>query len=350
MFAWLWSWRRVRASIRPAATANASGRSVAIAGDNINSPIGLNEEQVGRVLEETLDRKLSAISRAKGVPEAPLRAVLKKLGETRVPRAEIADRLANAADELLRLRADLTRLRNDRPEFAAIRARAAALIDSGEFDAARATLNEGRIAARALREEMSSIRGRFSRGRGAHRPVAVALRAACAKFVEAANLDPSDCWIWIELGDLWTIRGSLGEAEKAFFAARMIAATNGDDRDLSVSVRESRRRAGGAGRPRRRAEILPRQPRDQRPAGEIRSRQRRLAARSVGVVRQGRRRAGGAGRPRRRAEILPATSLAICRPAGEIRSRQCRLAARSLGVVQRESATCRRRRATSPAR
>ena len=45
--------------------------------------------------------------------------------------------------------------------------------------------------------------------------------------------------------------------------------------------------------------------RDQRAAGERRSRQRRLAARSVGVVRQGRRRAGGAGQPARGAEILP---------------------------------------------
>ena len=60
---------------------------------------------------------------AKGVPEAPLREVLKRLGETEVAEAEIPGRLAEAADELLRLRADLERLRNDRPEFAAIRAR-----------------------------------------------------------------------------------------------------------------------------------------------------------------------------------------------------------------------------------
>src|SRR5271155_163257 len=57
-------------------------------------------------------------SRAKGVPEAPLREVLKKLGEAEVAEAEIPERIAKAADELLQLRADLTRLRNDRPEFA----------------------------------------------------------------------------------------------------------------------------------------------------------------------------------------------------------------------------------------
>ena len=44
---------------------------------------------------------------AKGVPEAPLREVLKRLGETEVAEAEIPYRLAKAADELFRLRADL---------------------------------------------------------------------------------------------------------------------------------------------------------------------------------------------------------------------------------------------------
>ena len=45
--------------------------------------------------------------------------------------------------------------------------------------------------------------------------------------------------------------------------------------------------------------------------GEGRPRQRRLAARSVGVIRQGRRRAGGAGQSAGGAELLSATCLAI---------------------------------------
>ncbi len=98
-----------------------------------------------------------ATAEAKGVAEAPLREVLKRLGETEVAEAEIPDRLAKAADELLRLRADLARLSNDRPEFAAIRARASALIDKGDLDGADAAFTEGRIAARerALREAAS---------------------------------------------------------------------------------------------------------------------------------------------------------------------------------------------------
>jgi CheY-like chemotaxis protein len=106
---------------------------------------------LGRVLVETskkLNKALAETSQAKGVPEAPLREVLKRLGETEVAEAEIPDRLAKAADELLRLRADLARLTND-PKAAAIRARASTLLDKGDFDAARAALNEGfEIAAK----------------------------------------------------------------------------------------------------------------------------------------------------------------------------------------------------------
>jgi hypothetical protein len=107
------------------------------------------------------DDILRAVAKEKGVEEAPLRVVLKKLGADDTPLADIPARLNEAADELIRLRADLTRLRNDRPEFAAIRARALALIDKGEFDAARAELRKGREAARALREEISRSEAGF---------------------------------------------------------------------------------------------------------------------------------------------------------------------------------------------
>ena len=89
-----------------------------------------------------------ATAAAKGVAEAPLREVLKRLGETEVAEAEIPDRLAKAADELIQLRTDLNKPRNDAPEFTAIRARASALIDKGDLDAADAAFNEGRLAAR----------------------------------------------------------------------------------------------------------------------------------------------------------------------------------------------------------
>jgi hypothetical protein len=158
MLAWLLAWRRAKQPAQREVAASAAGLSVAISGDNTNSliQIGLNEDEVGRVLEEKLDRRLAEISRAKGVPEAPLHEVLKRLGETEGAEAEIPNRLAKAADELIRLRADLARLSNKRPEFAAIRARASALIDKGDFDAARAALNEGRERPRFARRGQSN--------------------------------------------------------------------------------------------------------------------------------------------------------------------------------------------------
>ena len=235
MFAWVRRWLNRRHSASGNPPVSAAEGSVAIGRDNINSPIrinspGLNEEGVRRVLRE----EIPGLAKAKGVPEAPLRAVLKKLGEKRVPTAEIPARLAAAADELIRLRDDLTRLRDDRPEFGAIRARASALIDQGEFDAARATLRQGRMAARALREELSRSEAGFLADEARIDKLQLNYEAACENFAEAARLDPGNCWIWIELGDLWTLRGSLAKAEKAFRAALKTAA-GGDERDLSVA-------------------------------------------------------------------------------------------------------------------
>jgi tetratricopeptide (TPR) repeat protein len=187
------------------------------------------------LLERQFGARLIETAEAKGVSEAPLREVLKRLGETEVAEAEIPERLAKAADELLRLRADLERLRNDRPEFAAIRARASALIDKGDFDAARATLNEGRLAARALREEIARSEAGFLADEARLDRLQLNYDAACAKFAEAARLDPGNVWLWIELGDLWIVRGSLVEAEKSFFAARKAAVASGDERGVLAS-------------------------------------------------------------------------------------------------------------------
>ena len=97
-----------------------------------------------------------------------------------------------------------------------------------------------------------------------------------------------------KIGNVQVAQGDLAGALKSYrdglaIADRLAKSDPGNagwQRDLSVSYEQGRRRAGGAGRPGGRAQVLPRQPRHQRPAGEIRSWQRRLAARSVGVVQQ----------------------------------------------------------------
>ena len=117
-------------------------------------------------------------------------------------------------------------------------------------------MNDGRLRARALREEIGRSEAGFLADEARVDRLQLNYDAACAKFAEAASLDPDNVWIWIELGDLWTTRGSLAEAAKAFFAARDAAARGGDDRDLAASHDKIGVRAGRAGRPRRRAEIL----------------------------------------------------------------------------------------------
>jgi hypothetical protein len=126
------------------------------------------------LLERQFAGQLAETAAAKGVPEAPLREVLKRLGETEVAEAEIPDRLAKTADELLRLRADLARLSNDRPEFATIRARASTLIDKGDFDAARRVERGPTESTRNARGGQSNG-SCISRRRGTRRPVAAQL-------------------------------------------------------------------------------------------------------------------------------------------------------------------------------
>ncbi len=240
MFDWL---RRLLSAPPPPSDGprvEATGGGVAAAGHIINSPIitGLGEEDVVRRHREQMagqEEILRAIAKEKGVEEAPLREVLKKQGGADTPFADIPARLNRAAEELIQLRADLARLRNDRPEFAVIRARASALIDKGEFDAARAELRKGREAARALREDISRSEAGFLVDEARVDRLQLNYDAACAKFLEATRLDPDNPWIWIDLGDLWVIRGSLTEAGKAFRAATEAAGRSGNERDLGAS-------------------------------------------------------------------------------------------------------------------
>ena len=129
-------------------------------------------------------------------------------------------------------------------------------------------------------------------------------KRALEAYEKALALDPDDLesllWAgWIEID-----HGDLNQAQSRF--ERVLDAGEGGRSDILQILGDSRsrRHQSSAWRPCGRAEGLPGQPRDCRPAGEIRSRQRRLAARSFGVVEQGRRREDGAGRPCGRAEGL----------------------------------------------
>lgn len=229
MILWL---RKIFARPR-AVSQNATNQSVVAGGDIVGSSItiGLDEETARRRHEELL----RAIAQEKGVAEAPLRAVLEKLDAAATPLAQIPEKLHEAAEELLKLRAELSRLRNDRPEFAAIRARALALIDKGEFDAARAELRKGREAARALREEIARSEAGFLWDEARVDRLQLEYDGACAKLEEATRLDRNNCWVWIELGDLWRTRGSLADAAASYRDAAEAAQRTGALHELAAS-------------------------------------------------------------------------------------------------------------------
>jgi hypothetical protein len=177
-------------------------------GNTINQ--GLDEKALGPVLTEAqrpITEQLAAltaqVARDKGVEAAPLRAVLEKLGQAGVPDAEIPARLNRAADQLLELQAQLARLRNDRPELAEVRVQALALIERGDLDGARAVLNRGREAARALREEASRSEAELLADEARIDHLQLSYSGAAAKYGEAAALvksfDPQAEWHFIIL-------------------------------------------------------------------------------------------------------------------------------------------------------
>jgi tetratricopeptide (TPR) repeat protein len=86
-----------------------------------------------------------------------------------------------------------------------------------------------------LREEASQTEAQFLADEARVDRLQLNYDAACAKFAEAARLDPDNVWLWINLGDLWRLRGSLAEAERAFLAARAAAARSGSDDTLCAS-------------------------------------------------------------------------------------------------------------------
>jgi tetratricopeptide (TPR) repeat protein len=124
----------------------ASGRDTVV---NAQVAIGLDEKQVGRRVAEAqqpltdqLEKLAAQVAREKGVGIAPLRAILRKLGEAGVADEDVPRRLDDKADELIKLREEIAQLRSGAPtiEFASFAQLAQGLIDKGDLDATRAVL------------------------------------------------------------------------------------------------------------------------------------------------------------------------------------------------------------------
>jgi PAS domain-containing protein len=183
-------------------TGIASGRDTVISAP-IN--IGLDEKKTGeqiaaaqKPLTDELERLVAQVSRDKGVPTAPLRAILIKLGEAGVSEEAIPLRLDAKADELLKLREEIARFKQGPVELASFAQRAQALIDQGDFGGARAALAEGRASAHNLREQSSRYEATFLAREAEIDHLQLAYRSAAAKYQEAAALvagfDPDGRW------------------------------------------------------------------------------------------------------------------------------------------------------------
>ena len=184
--------RQAPASVTQSGTGIASGGNTTINGP-VN--IGLDEKKTGQQIAASeqrikgeLDKLASEIARQKGVEVAPLRVILAKLGEAGVGDDDIARRLGEKADELVRLRDEVARLRQGPAELASFAAQAQALLSKGDLDGARAALAAGRAAARNLREQSSRYEADFLAREAAVDHLQLAYRSAAAKYAEAAGL------------------------------------------------------------------------------------------------------------------------------------------------------------------
>ena len=175
-----------------------SGPGIASGRDTvINAPVnlGLDEKKVAervadaqKPLADQFEKLAAQVAREKGVEIAPLRAILLKMGEAGVREEDIAKRLDDKADELLKLREEIARLRQGPAELASFAQQAQALIDKGDFDGARTALAAGRAAARTLREQSTLHEVEFLAQEAKVDHLQLAYWPAAGKYAEAASL------------------------------------------------------------------------------------------------------------------------------------------------------------------
>jgi tetratricopeptide (TPR) repeat protein len=132
-------------SITQSASGIQSGRDTVI---NAPVAIGLDEQQVQlriaaaqKPLTDQFEKLAAQVAREKGVEVAPLRAILVKLGEAGVADQDVAKRLDEKANELIKLREEIADLRGSGAQAASLAQTAQALLDTGDLDSTRAILS-----------------------------------------------------------------------------------------------------------------------------------------------------------------------------------------------------------------
>jgi tetratricopeptide (TPR) repeat protein len=163
---------------------------------SVNISYGQSHADADRRQEELL----SAIARDKGVPVAPLQAVLARLGVLNVTVDDIPARLQAAATRLLELEKTLAQPIQGDATAQAAREEARRLIDLGDLVAAEATLRQGRQEARQRREDSQRIEATMAADEARLAKLALRYRDAAALFAEAADLvrfDAKASWAYL---------------------------------------------------------------------------------------------------------------------------------------------------------
>lgn len=112
-----------------------------------------NVAEAQKPLAERLEKLAVEVAREKGVPIAPLKAILVKLGEINVPDEQIPARLAAQADAYLLLKEQWRQDGASHSDLAAVRSRAQLLMDTqGDLNGAKALLENARKELNAKRQ------------------------------------------------------------------------------------------------------------------------------------------------------------------------------------------------------
>lgn len=131
---------------------------------------------------------LAKVSADKGVPTAPLKAILERMGERDVPVEEIASRLAAKAEEYHSLREQWSRVADTQPDVAAVRRDAFGKLEKGELEGARALISAARDRLRTARRVAAGEEATLLADEAQVDMLALRYRDAAAKYAEAGEL------------------------------------------------------------------------------------------------------------------------------------------------------------------
>ncbi len=174
---------------------------------------------------------LEALAAQKGLPTAPLRAILERLGEAGVPDDQIPERLAAKADEYLALREQWSKVGEATPDVDAVRGQALELIDAGDLDGARQLFADARVALRAARERRARDEAAMLAGEAEIDRLELRYLAAADRYAEAEVLVApfdADWWFWFlcergivlqQQGDEFADNGALEDVIEVWYQA-----------------------------------------------------------------------------------------------------------------------------------